>query len=1000
MGFTNDFKLYEHYPTDDKAGCMRCPAFQYCDEIQEFEEQDYKPGQVPKKWKDAGEVHQVSSHKIKSVVKGGKGPWRVMIVGEAPGAEEDAKNTLFIGGSGKFLNTVLQKVGIKKYVVTNVFKCRPPDNETPTFAVAKKCAPFLAEEIHKYRPDVIVPLGKAAYSILRGSGKHSISKDVGVVSEVTLHLHDDVEDHRVYIFPMNHPAYILRKPEKSDEYTRNFVKLRNFLDDPRTLKSPEDFDILGVTDERSLKRAIRRFNKTKSSLLAFDIETNRLSPHYPDSDIISISFSFNRKSAIVFPMRENKDAPFYKKKLGVIKQLLTDPGWGKIAHNGKFDRLWVWKYWGFRPRPMAADTLLAHYGIVTETKGTHGLKKLSADLLNFMNYDVKGNVQEATGADKQAKSVLDYSVLDDDMLIRYNGMDTIATMGVHHELMYELRNKKGKERKFRRALVNFLNQASDAFLDVERNGMKVDLDIAHEVLNYYQKKRSEAKWDMNHLKKVVNFKNNLPEKTKFNINSSKQLRTLLFDKKYFGFPPQSFTARGEEEAETQGWTSPQDPEVPLEFVSTNAETLTALSNLKNSEICQKIMDFRLYEKLIGTYLEPYIERASCNIGNYINARFNLHVTSTGRSSSEDPNFQNIPNKSQGDIKRLIVSRFRSGIIVSQDYSQIELRILASLSQDPVMLDSYRSGEDLHRKTALAILNMTNEEYETLPKHEQKKWRTVAKRINFGIAYGTGPGTIVSLLHSENIFLTLTDDDVSEMKRRGEIPQEDFREAKDIASGYIDAFYNLYPEVENYIERVRNHCERRGSIKSVMGRTRNLPEAQYTWDRDAQERALRQGVNFTIQSVASDITLTSLILVRNYTKRHFKKSVRLFASIHDAIDADAKLNVAYDYIESTKEIMEDVPRYSEDVWQNAIDWEFYYRLPIEVSSEVGWNWRDCIEIEDIIEEDESYESAFNRALEISGKKRKERDFMMTHTKLKEPDLSEIIKIEEPEPEKKG
>lgn len=305
------------------------------------------------------------------------------------------------------------------------------------------------------------------------------------------------------------------------------------------------------------------------------------------------------------------------------------------------------------------------------------------------------------------------------------------------------------------------------------------------------------------------------------------------------------------------------------------------------------------------------------------------------NSSADPNMQNIPNKGASIVKRMIVSRFgKNGCILQGDYSQIELRVLASVSRDKVMLKVYRDGKDIHKETTLSIFpaelkklgkGTVEEIYDSLEESDpatHKKMRTVAKRINFGVCYGIGAEGIVNLLRSEGIVIT-----------------------EEEAAEYIDRFYRKYPGVDRWIKNVRAKLERDEKCVSVYGRTRHLP-AVASEDHELVAQAKRQGPNFMIQNPASETTVTACILLSEYIKKHKMKS-RLIMNVHDSIVIDAHRSEVAKLAKVQKTIMENIPKYGKSIWGADFDFSFLKRVPIIADIDVGVNYADCIKLNDKI-----------------------------------------------------
>lgn len=316
---------------------------------------------------------------------------------------------------------------------------------------------------------------------------------------------------------------------------------------------------------------------------------------------------------------------------------------------------------------------------------------------------------------------------------------------------------------------------------------------------------------------------------------------------------------------------------------------------------------------------------------------------TGRASTKNPNLQATPNKGASLIKRMVVSRFGAkGVIVQADYSQIELRILAAVSGDPKMIDAYATGKDLHLLTACLIFNLTEQQYHALDKATQKKYRTIAKRVNFGIAYGIGAPGIVGTLHSEGV-------DVEESE----------------AKKWLDIFYRKYPRVTKWIARVEDTTHEDEFSRSLFGRRRRLLEITSEIS-DTVARAERQAVNHVIQSSAADFTWTSMVLMDQeiqlrsgrdpelllptITRREFPvderwKDVNLVLQVHDSILVDCPVEMTGEVVDMFNRTMPKVVDLAPIVWG---DWvtdrlKVMRKVATQVDVEVGPSWRDAYKV---------------------------------------------------------
>ena len=293
-------------------------------------------------------------------------------------------------------------------------------------------------------------------------------------------------------------------------------------------------------------------------------------------------------------------------------------------------------------------------------------------------------------------------------------------------------------------------------------------------------------------------------------------------------------------------------------------------------------------------------------------------------NSSNPNLQNIPNKGGGKIKRMYVSRFGDdGMLVQADFSQVELRIAACHYDEPVLIDAYNAGEDLHALTASRVMGISLKKYKQLPDKEQKKWRTRAKRLNFGVLYGGGPPALIKTLRKDGVFIT-----------------------HDEAQGMIDAFFKAYPSLRMNILRQQRQVQDDGYLTSFTGRRRRVPEVK-NQNEALAAHALRQSVNFPIQSGASDMTLMSLILLdealadAGYTSK-------TILTVHDSIVFDVVRDELVGVSQLAKEIMENLPAYAETVLP-GLDWE-WLRVPILADFESGRSWGSLVSFDPAVLKD--------------------------------------------------
>ena len=365
-----------------------------------------------------------------------------------------------------------------------------------------------------------------------------------------------------------------------------------------------------------------------------------------------------------------------------------------------------------------------------------------------------------------------------------------------------------------------------------------------------------------------------------------------------------------------------------QWFSTKADVLQELAR-KGNELAPLILEYREYETLYGTFVKGLSDRLDSE--SIVHGTYLPHGTVTGRLASRNPNLQNIPNKGGGLIKKAYVSRFAGGIILQADYSQIELRIAASLFSEPTMVQAYLNGEDLHQLTAIDIAfpkvreqSERAERYANLPKLEQKGWRTRAKRVNFGVLYGGGPPAIQNTLKKDGVFISLEQCDAM-----------------------VQDYFKMRPALRKGIDALEAQVKADGYLEMFTGRRRRVPEVRSD-DRQTVSRALRQSINFPVQSSASDITLMSIVLIDQILRAGEFRSVMIL-TVHDSIIFDCPQDEFQRVARLVKEAMESVPKLSDRVIPN-LEWS-WLKVPLVVDLECGFSWGSLVDYGS----DENFES---------------------------------------------
>ena len=387
--------------------------------------------------------------------------------------------------------------------------------------------------------------------------------------------------------------------------------------------------------------------------------------------------------------------------------------------------------------------------------------------------------------------------------------------------------------------------------DMEIQGFKLDLKSLSDLKNSYGQEIEQIE------KQIVGYSNN----KNINIKSAKQLSEFLFKELKL-------------------------PDKDNKKHSTNAEVLNNLYDYH--PVIPLIIRYRKIQKIYSTYIEPYFALMDSN--GIIKTIFNQTLTTTGRLSSSEPNLQNIPVRDEEgkNLRKIFVSRFENGNLISADYNQIELRLLANFSGDQAMIDDYNKGVDIHRVTASRIFE------KPLDKIDEYE-RRAAKSVNFGIIYG-----ISSFGLSKNLDISLKN-----------------------AKKYIDLYFLRYPKTKVYLDRLISFAKENGYVKTVFNRTRSIPELA---SNNAMIRTFgeRIAMNTPLQGSASDIIKIAMVKVFNKIKQE-KLNSKLILQIHDELIVDV-------YPGEEEKVKEILINEMQNVYNGSV--------PLKVSLGIGKTWYEC------------------------------------------------------------
>jgi len=594
-----------------------------------------------------------------------------------------------------------------------------------------------------------------------------------------------VEKDGVNYFITLHPAALFRQPQLIPSFKADLQRFA--LLTRGELESEDQLHWTLVNTPGKLRECLRSLISAK--VVSYDLETSGTDPLEADARIYCIGLAQECKQWII-PL-DYPGSPFRKPSVQqkVVASLLKVlQGKKLIAQNGKFDNKWLKALFGEAPK-QTFDTMLAAY--LLDENMPHGLKPLSALYFNAPDYDIPQPVNPAEVPIRE--------------LGKYCAFDVYYTLRLYKLFRVKLKEDPQLVRIFKHLLI----PASRALEDIELQGVYIDWET-------YQVTRAQLESEIQDLLKQLETIAQKP----LNWNSTAQVGQFLF---------------GDLGLEVLEWTAGGKP-------STSSESV--LPRLKGKHpVVATLLAYRERAKLLQFLVswEKFRHADDC-----IHPNFKLHGTVTGRLSCVDPNLQQVPR----DVTlRSLITAPPGWSLVEADYSQVELRVAALISGDTSMKQAFQSNEDVHRKTASAVMGVPAEE---VTKEQRKK----AKAVNFGFLYGMGASKFQEYAR-DKYGVELSAEEASEFRQR---------------------FFDLYPGLPLWHERQRRLVRKFKYVRSPLGRKRRLPEVDSP-EKPRRGEAERQAINSPVQSFASDLALYSLVRIH----REFSpQEVRVVGTVHDAV----------------------------------------------------------------------------------------------------------------------
>jgi DNA polymerase I len=551
-----------------------------------------------------------------------------------------------------------------------------------------------------------------------------------------------------------------------------------------------------ISTEAQLDAWIKKLNATP--LVALDTETTSLDPM--TAQIVGLSFACVAGEAAYLPLRHiypgAPDQLDFDLAINKLRPWLTDASKHKLGQNIKYD-LHVFANHGINVLGYTHDTLLESY--VLESHQRHDMDSLATRHLGAKTI----SFEEVAG---KGASQIGFDQVAIDTATEYSAEDSDVTLQLHGALYGQV----GADEKLKFVYEKIEMPTTHVLLTIERNGVLIDGTLL-------EKQSGELGSKMLELEAKAHEEAGQP----FNLGSPKQLAEILFDKK--GIKPIKKTPGG--------------------APSTDEETLAKLA--EDHPLPKIILDYRSVAKLKSTYTDKLPRMVNAKTGR-VHTNYGQAVAVTGRLSSNDPNLQNIPVRTaEGRRIREAFIAPPGSVILSADYSQIELRIMAHLSSDPGLLKAFAEGMDVHRATAAEIFSVEAKDVSS----EQRRY---AKVINFGLIYGMSAFGLAANLGIE----------------RG------------AAASYIDKYFARYPGVKQYMERTRAEASEQGYVETVFGRRLWLPDIRSS-NQGRRQGAERAAINAPMQGTAADLIKLAMIAVQGWLEQS-KLKTKLVMQVHDEL----------------------------------------------------------------------------------------------------------------------
>ena len=616
-------------------------------------------------------------------------------------------------------------------------------------------------------------------------------------------------------------------------------QLTMFINQPQAVYSPQpsNIEVITIDTDDKLNDLVQELSKVK--VISFDTETT--DTEEMKAELVGISLAIKEGQGYYIPVghTSGNNLPI-DRVISALTPSMTNAKIGKIAHNAKYDHILLARY-GLITTPLTFDTMLAEF-IIDPASRNLGLKNLAA----FRLGEEMTHIEDLIGKGKKQISMADVAI---ETAANYAAADAETTLRLMPILLKELERVNGTK------ILNDIDMPLTVVLaDMEMTGALIDIKFFGKMSVEMGKRLAEIE------KQIFD----LAGKS-FNINSPQQLSDILFNHLRLEPPDKGRkTATG--------------------FYSTSADVLEAMRG--KHPILDWILEQRELSKLKSTYVDALPSAVDKNTGR-VHTSYSQIGAVTGRLSSNNPNLQNIPIRT--DTGRRVRNGFIAddgNTLLSVDYSQIELRIVAHMAKDEAMLSAFRAGEDIHATTAAAIYDIELDQV-------NKDMRRHAKVINFGLIYGM---SAFGLTRSTELTLA---------------------EAED----FVKAYFRKFPGVKTYLDGMRKQAAEVGYVETLLGRRRYFPALQGKVNVQMKNREEREAINAPIQGTAADIMKIAMLKIPSALKAAGLKG-KMLLQVHDEL----VLECPQSEIQKTAQVVR-------ETMANA----YPLSLPLETEARAGANW---------------------------------------------------------------